>query len=667
MKRWIAALLFLFLWAGLAQAAERLPVTVSESSALPLRVLTRPLSSLYKDDTAKVVLESNLPAFKPYFVYTRPSGEALESGSGWYEVGSDDAGTIVGWLKGEDIFEWKQTMCLAYTHPEGRHPVLMFDDKDKLEALVKGESADRIKDITGYYASIDSAAAAKTALPKDFPVVSVEPKLAVDLTKQFYLLPILEYDSVTLDGREGRLLRIAAVSNSGEKSRESSDLRENIQYVQTAAGSSQDNAAKLEDLKIDLVWVIDTTRSMQPYINKVQEVVRSTSKNIAADPGLNDKIAFGVWAYRDSESISGIEYNTRNFTPELLAVNDFVTIIELVKETPVDSVDMAEDMFSGIDDAIAKTRWRENALRIIVLVGDAPSHEAGHKWNASGKEENTLRTLATESRASIMALHLKPPRTQRYNKIAEKQFKTLSTNPGSNTPLYWGINANDVDGFGKASEDITGAVVEYAKAGVKAMAEAAPAAQDDTPGKEDIRNLLKAASVTWLGSQVNAMPPRDIEAWVADKDLEDPAKQSLEVRLLLNKRQLSSLATLLDEVLQAGRYNQLSGETFFDSLQAASAVASRDPNMLSKAPDLAKSGLIPDFLSGLPYHSQLMDMNNNLWASWGPDEQNSFLNSIEAKVKAYTSLHDNPEIWVSLNSGDDPSEYVAPVPLDLLP
>ncbi len=510
-------------------------------------------------------------------------------------------------------------------------------------------------------------------------MISVEPKMAVDVTKQFYLLPILEYDTVSLDGREGRLLRIAAVSNSGEKSRESSDLRENVQAVQAAAASTDANTAKLADLKIDLVWVIDTTRSMQPYITKVQEVMRATSKNIAADPGLKDKIAFGVWAYRDSESIAGIEYNTKNFTPEMLAVDDFLPIIDQVKETTIDSVDMAEDVFSGIDDAVAKTRWRENAIRFIVLVGDAPSHEAGHKWNASGKEENTLRTLATESNAQIMAVHLKPPRTQRYNKIAEKQFKALAVNPGTDTAAYRGISTNDVAGFGQVSEDITTMVVEYAKAGQNALAESAPAApaeqaapaaqaaQDDGLSKENIRNLLKAATVTWLGSQANAQPPRDVEAWVADKDLEDPAKQALEVRLLLNKRQLNGLATLLDEVLQAGRYNQISGESFFDSLQAASAVASRDPDMLSKAPDLAKSGLIPDFLSGLPYHSQLMDMSNDLWASWGPDEQNGFLNNIEAKVKAYTALHDNPEIWVSLNSGDDPSEFVAPVPLDLLP
>ncbi|MCQ2445085.1 MAG: hypothetical protein MJ061_06330, partial [Mailhella sp.] len=143
--------------------------------------------------------------------------------------------------------------------------------------------------------------------------------------------------------------------------------------------------------------------------------------------------------------------------------------------------------------------------------------------------------------------------------------------------------------------------------------------------------------------------------------------QALEVRILLNKRQLDSLAGVLQDVLRAGQENQVSGDDFFTSLQAASAAASRDPDMLSGIDSLAESGLIPEFLAGLPYHSQLMDMSNDLWASWGPDEQDAFLTRLEAKIRAYASIHDNSELWVALNQGDDPSEYVAPIQLELMP
>lgn len=679
MKHWLCILFaVLFSMPLSAQGAERIPTSIGEGSELPLRVLTRPLASLYKDSSGTTVLQSNLPTFQSYFVYTRPSGEALETGTGWYEVGTDEKGTVVGWLKGDDIFEWKQTMCLAYTHPEGRHPVLMFEDEDALTALLAKDTAKRKGETEAFYSAIDAAAAKAATVPQDFPIISVEPKMAVDMSKQFYLLPILEHGEVRLDGREGRMLRIAAVSAGGEKARESSNLKTNPEYAKTAAISSEDKAALLENLKIDVVWVMDTTRSMEPFIDNSREVLRRVSKDIAADPALSGKLAFGLWAYRDSTSIADIEYNTKNFTPTLLPVDDFLKVMEGVKETTTDSVDVPEDVFSGIGDAIDKTAWRPDSVRIIILVGDAPAHELGHKWNASGQSEETLRTLVSESKITLFALHVMPPRTQRYNKVATKQFTTLAVNPGENKPMYWGINGNDVAGFAAASQGITSAAVNFLKAGKDALkpgegqakkeAEASsPPTIKNAPTPADIDRMLKAASVLWLGSQANAMPPRDIEAWVVDKDLIDPVRPSLEVRLLINKRQLDALSTLLSEVLKAGRDNQISGERFFTSLQAASAVAARNPDMLASAPTLADSGMIPSFLSGLPYTSQLMDMNNDLWASWGPDEQDSFLNRIDAKVQAYLSIHDNPEDWISLNVGDDPADYVTPVPLELLP
>ncbi|MBR5751791.1 MAG: hypothetical protein IKX84_05300, partial [Clostridia bacterium] len=63
----------------------------------------------------------------------------------------------------------------------------------------------------------------------------------------------------------------------------------------------------------------------------------------------------------------------------------------------------------------------------------------------------------------------------------------------------------------------------------------------------------------------------------------------------------------------------------------------------------------------------LMSMNNELWASWGPDEQDAFLNNLEAKIKAYQAIHDDTSLWFPLYEGDDHSEYVAPVLLELMP
>ncbi|MBP3731283.1 MAG: VWA domain-containing protein [Mailhella sp.] len=666
-------------------AAERLPVTISEDSELPLRVLTRPAATLYQDKEGQTVLQSNLPTFRSFFVYTRPQGEELGAGTGWYEVGTDDKGKVAGWIKAEDLFEWKQTMCLSYTNPEGRHPVLMFDDDEYLNTLAGMPEDKRAEAVAGYYKAIDEAAADGKALPTDFPIVSMEPKMAVDQQNNFTLLPILDHSSINIDEREARLLSIAAV-NSTAKDRVKSDIRKNTEVLQKITTTSESKAKSLEDMKFDVVWVIDTTSSMRPYIDKAREVMKGVSETVAANPVMNGKIAFGAWAYRDSAEIEGLEYVTKNFTPELLPIDQFMPVMEQIQETKVDSQTFDEDVFSGVNDAINNTAWRPDALRIIILVGDAPGHEAGHKWNASGMDPQTLHDLARERNVMFFALHLNPPNAKKYNRVAARQFKTLSVNEGSDKPAYWGISSKDVPAFGLASQEIAERVTAFAENAEKffkearskeetteqpvAQAEPQPAAQPalaNAPTKEDIDKTLRAAAVKWLGAREGVEAPRDIEAWVVDKDLQDSARQSLEVRLLLSKAQLDALSTLLKDVLLAGAQNQVSGEDFFSFLQAASAVAARDPDMLAEAENLGKSGLAPSFLEGLPYKSQLMSMNNELWASWGPDEQDAFLNNLEAKIKAYQAIHDDTSMWIALNEGDDPADHVAPVLLELMP
>ena len=666
---------------NLALAANQKSVVIEPISKLPLRVLTRPGATLYQDEQGKTPIKSNLPTFSSYFVYTRPAGEMRAIGEGFYEVGSDDKGKVVGWLKADDVFEWKQTICLTYAHPEGRKSVLFFEDDEYLDKLIKEQPEARQKDVSGLYAAIQGAASNPASLPEDFPVLSIEPKQAIDLTKNFTLLPILEHQEVQIEEREARLLEVAAVSGT-EKERKATTLKDPKIIEQATKPAAK--PGQFQGMQFDVVWVIDTTKSMGPFIDKTRDVVSAISKSIAANPELKDKVKFGVWGFRDS-STPKLEYVTKNFTPELLPVDKFLTAMADVQETKVDSGAFDEDVFSGVNDAINKTAWRKNAARIMILVGDAPGHKAGDKFNISGMDPETLRFLASERKIYCFVLHLNNVKAKKFNRTAARQFKTLSKNEGTPAPLYWKIPSNDLKLFEKCSKDIAANVIDFAMSTLKLdtidpdpepdlslskVDEGAPEQADEgggNPTQEDIRQALRAASVTWLGGQNKVEAPRDIRAYVVDKDLLNPSRQSLEVRLLLTKSQLDTLATVLKEVVEAGATNQVSGEDFFTSLQAASAVAARDPDKLAKAKDLRSSGLIPAFLTGLPYKSRLMDMNNELWASWSPDEQDAFLNNLDAKIKAYEQIHNDSELWIPLNEGDDPADYVAPVRLELMP
>jgi hypothetical protein len=193
-----------------------------------------------------------------------------------------------------------------------------------------------------------------------------------------------------------------------------------------------------------------------------------------------------------------------------------------------------------------------------------------------------------------------------------------------------------------------------------------PKAARDTP-QQLAADMGYAALVQWIGSQAGTPAPRDITAWAVDKDLINLGIQAMDVRVLLNKRQLDSLRTVLSEVIAGGRRGKIGGEDFFTALQAVSGMVVREPNQIKNARSLVDLGLIPDFLKGLPYKSQLMAMTNELWNTQSYDEMDQFLHHLESKNEYYVMVHDTQEGWVRLNPQDDPDEAVFPVPLDQLP
>ncbi len=716
----LAVISILFV-AGTSAAEKRIPVKLEGKKILPLRVLSKPFATIYANkDIHSEIVEENVPAFRSFHVYTRPTAADEELGEGWYEVGGDNRGNVIGWMKQDDVFEWKQALCLAYTHPLGRQPVLMFESRKFSRDLVEKPQEDRQAAVEQLYSSIENG-----DISEDFPVISIEPKKAVDISEEFYLLPILEYENIEIENREGRLLKLAAVTNSSATAREESDIRTNKAYLNQAnEANTKTDIDKIKEMKVDLVWVIDTTASMQNYIDKTLEVVQEISERIGADEEVKNAVKFGVWGYRDSsDEIKGMEYTTKNYTQELQSIDTFIPELSKVQAVNVSSQGYEEDMFSGMTDAIDKTQWTEDAMHFIILVGDAPSHPAGDKRNLSGQNENSLHNLAIDRKIYISAIHLKNPKAEKFHELAETQMRTLATNPGVEEESYYDMDSSDLEQFKTISAHVSNEISDTIKNIFQTVAEKQAeiarqesdateteeqneevAVQGEQTSEEIVNNenavvddfatpseneedvdietiissdensendaasqMVKAAVVQWLGSQARTQAPRDITAWAIDKDFTDPSISSMEVRLLLTKRQLDTLYQVLTSVLAAGQQGQISGGDFFDALQSTAATAARDPELLKKAKNMASAGLVPEFLEGLPYHSQLMDMSNELWNSWSVDEQNDFLNNLEAIIEAYKTIHDSPEGWIQLNPGDDADMAVYPLALDLLP
>ncbi|MCC5847072.1 MAG: VWA domain-containing protein [Verrucomicrobia bacterium] len=666
-------------------AVLRAPVLVP-GKTLPLRVLTRPFSSVRSEPSEEAsLLRENVPAFQPFYVYTRPPVTDFGEQEGWYEVGDSSRGDIVGWMHAADVMEWHQAMCLAYTHPDGRDPVMMFARKAPLMELTA--APDRDGQVEALLETLASG-----EIPEDFPLVSVEPKRPVFMfiEEQFYLLPILNHEPIEMEGREGRLLRLAAATTAAG-GRGSTTLQDEA-FVKSAVTTSDTPSEKLKDLKVEVVYVIDTTASMQPYIDGTRAAIQRVAARIADNPDVAENVRFGLWAFRDSLDIPGIEYLTKNFTPELVAASDFAEILEQVEEAKVGSQGYPEDVFSGIDKALTETAWSPDSLKFIILIGDAPSHPKGHRWNASGKGAEELRQFANDARIFIQSVHIKEmrdPRVLPYHELTEQQFSKLAQNRGVSADggsSYLAVAAHDEAAFAALSDAML-KVFESALESARQAGDLSSVTRAEHPDDLEVTldvnrktseeaareadavtsQMVRAALVDWIGKVENVQAPRDITAWVVDKDLRDPAIPSLEVRVLVNKNQLDSLRTVLQELMVAGRRGQIANENFFDALQATSATLSVTPEQIRNARTIAETGLIPDFLVGLPYNSRIMAMSNDDWRAWSQDQQDEFLNDLDAKISYYGALHDEPGVWVRLNPGDDPDEHVHPLSLEMLP
>ncbi|MEI2772333.1 MAG: hypothetical protein V9G98_16910 [Candidatus Competibacter sp.] len=168
-----------------------------------------------KDDN---VLAANVKAFFPVYVFDRQEVDYTDPANpkGWYQVGSTTSQPL-GWMQARDVMEWRQALVVSYTHPgvgeEARKPVLMFNTKQALEAVVGAQ--DRPEQANKLYEQIKN---------KQYPdaIISMEPNQFIDIGNKFYILPVLDYKVENRFDDDTRLLQITAAvpeqrSDPGDK------------------------------------------------------------------------------------------------------------------------------------------------------------------------------------------------------------------------------------------------------------------------------------------------------------------------------------------------------------------------------------------------------------------------------------------------------------------
>lgn len=631
---------------GGLSAADK-PLLMEGKKTLYQRVLSVPEARLYEvpTDTAG---STRITPFSVLYVY--------EKGSDWLKVGHDSFGQIAGWVKRDKAIVWNQALTVSFKDPQDIQRVMLFSSKDDLERLVDDY------DKQGYQSLYNAIVSGEP--PVDSPVIAIQPDAHLEIRENFYLVPIKQHEDVYLGSEQARLLEIASVPL--DESRDERELRD----IETGSRSYRSG----------IHFVIDSTQSMGPYIDRTRAAVKRVYSAIEKQE-LTNQVSFGLTAYRDNiDQVPELEYLTRRYVSleQGTNVEQFFQRVNDLSPSEVSSRDFREDAYSGIKSAIEDSDWDKFDARYVVLITDAGPRESHDSLGASRLSAQTLRQLAYDKGVSIWVLHLRTPAAAANHEKAESLYKQLSFYPGIGD-FYYGVSLGKVDEFGNVLEVLAKQITQQVLAttnGVPPLPlpqrEQGQAQTQLAQLQDRVAKLGNALRMRYLQKESGQPLPSVFDAWMIDRDFINPERSAVDVRVLLTRDQLSDLKNVMQRVLELAEEGVLSPQSFIDDLQSLAATVSRDPSSVAGSTsgagaNLAEMGYMREYIEDLPYTGEVMNLTLESWEEWSAKVQVEFIHRLESKINYYQALHDHTDLWVTPGGGPVNGNSVFPVALDLLP
>jgi hypothetical protein len=660
------AALFGALLAPAAAATE--PLLIPGKQALYQRVLAIPGARLSEAPGAATNADEVTP-FTAFYVYARRN----EAAQDWLQVGTDRHGGVAGWLPAKQSIPWNQGLTVAFREPIGHDRALLFDAAEAARGLAESRDMDR------YQALYDAAVAGET--PADSPVLAIQPPGRLDLREDFYLVPILQHQDLYVGSERARLLEVSSVPLQSPTDVDPDPAGSEQPAPESAGAAGEPN----NGYRAGLVFAIDSTLSMGPYIDRTREAVMKIYDALG-DAGLLGNVNFGLVAFRDSpQAVPELEYLARTYVDLEQGRNPgtFLNQINDLSAADVSSQDFVEDAYAGVKQALEDIDWSDQAARYLVLVTDAGPRLGGDPLSSTGMDAAGLRALAREKGVAIFVLHLLTESTRADHPGAAAEYRELARFPGIGS-LYYAVPTGDVEEFGQVLDTLAGQItmqVQMAAGAQPVVAQepAPPPPVTDNPQlaelQEKVAKLGYALRMRYLQREEGGEIPNVFNAWLLDRDFRDPTQQTLDVQVLLTRDQLSDLHDILRGVLETAEEGLLSPQNFLNELKSLAATITRDPEQLGTTTattagvgnSLADLGFMREYIEDLPYTAEVMNVSLEDWEAWPARQQIEFLHRLENKINYYRALHDHTDLWVSLDGGAVDGDSVFPVALEMLP
>lgn len=627
--------LFAATFSDTAALAQDRPLLMDGKQATFQRVLTRPGATLHS--APQTPATETYPPFQPLYVYAREGD--------WLRIGPSASAGATGWVTGTSVVDWKQNITGAFTNTAGRKQQVLFQTKDALESLMNEE------DIPALQADI-LAQSDSGQIDPALGVISVEPLEFINIREELYMMPILSFEETLhpLNYEPTLLLELASIPKQ-----------------EPAAPVAE---APAEPFDAGVVFVLDTTRSMGPYIESTRAAVEAIVAQVKGTD-IGDRVQFGVIGFRDNPESDpdGIGYRTRTLAP-LLHRTDQTEVIEAIRSAAdvatASTPGFNEDSLAGVEDAIDTIDWEPEGKgrfegRYVILITDAGPNDPQDPNARSSIGPAELQADAEEKGIAILTLHLRTPTGgQAQHDYAETAYRALSAYGGRD--FYYPVENGDEGIFSGAISRLVAALTDTIRV---TIGEPPALPQDEVDDR--IVDLGRAMQLAWLGGQPGVEPPDILRGWMSEKAVEDPSRLAVEPRLVVTKNELATMAELLEALLEAGEQNRSAedADAFFGQVQSVIAQMAQNPDRLLDASADGPAGAL-EFLEDLPYRSQLLQLDRDTWAQ-SAVQRRSVLDGMRRKLVQYRKWLLDPQVWTALYPDAPDGEHVFAMPFDVLP
>jgi hypothetical protein len=127
--------------------------------------------------------------------------------------------------------------------------------------------------------------------------------------------------------------------------------------------------------EVDLVFVVDTTGSMGPFIDAARLQMMSMLESLVTETDISMDLRVAIVEYRDHPPQEDTFITkVHRFSGSLSHAQQTIDNLK-----PNGGGDSPEAVFDGLQTACDQLEWRSHARRLAILVGDAPPHGTGER------------------------------------------------------------------------------------------------------------------------------------------------------------------------------------------------------------------------------------------------------------------------------------------------